>query len=246
MMDNAILIGLSRQTALRRQLDVIANNLANLGTSGFRSEDVVFAEHLMPTAEISAARRGDRALSYVVDRDTVIDFRPGPIQQTGNDLDVTIDGDGWFVVDTPQGERYTRNGGFHLDGQGNLVTSEGHPVQSDAGPVTFDPEETDVSIAGDGTISTNIGEKGRLRVVAFEDNIVLSAEGSSLYSSTVAPADAENIRLVQGTLEGSNVQPIVEMSRMIEVTRSYTSLARMMERSDELRRDAIGTLGRVE
>jgi flagellar basal-body rod protein FlgF len=246
MMDNAILIGLSRQTALRREMDVIANNLANLGTSGFRAQDLVFAEHLMPKAEISAARRGDRALSYVVDKTSLHDFSAGAFKSTGNALDVAIDGDGWFVVETPQGERYTRNGGFKLDAEGALVTADGYRVQSEAGPVVFDPEETDVVFASDGTISTNLGEKGRLRVVAFEDNALLRSEGAALFDSDVEPGAAAGVRVVQGAIEGSNVKPILEMSRMIEVQRSYSMQASMMERSDDLRRQAIGTLGRLE
>lgn len=242
-----MLIGLSRQTALRRQMDIIANNLANLGTAGHRAQDVLFAERLMERAELTAARRPDRDLSFVVDRGSLHDFSPGPLTVTGNALDIAIDGDGWFVVETAEGERYTRNGTFRLDAEGTLVTTDGHPVLGQAGQITFDPEETDISIAGDGTVSTSVGEKGRLRVAAFEDNGTLTAEGASLFSSEAVPAEATaEIRVVQGAIEGSNVKPIVEMSRMIEVQRGYTMLARMMERSDELRRQAIGTLGRLE
>lgn len=246
MMDNASLIGLSRQTALRRQMDVIANNLANLQTNGFRAEDVVFAEHQSGPAEISAARFGDRKLSYVIDRATLHDFAPGPLESTGNPLDLAIEGDGWFVVETPEGERYTRNGAFQLNAEGGLVTADGHAVQGEAGPIVFDPEETEISIAGDGTISTNLGQQGQLRLAAFGDNDALLAEGASLFSSDAPPLDAEDARIAQGALEGSNVEPIGEIARMIEVQRSYTSLAGMMERSDELRRQAISTLGRVE
>lgn len=246
MTDNAMLIGLSRQTALRRQMDVVANNLANLDTPGFRAEDMLFAEHVMPNAEVRADRGADRTLSYVIDRSTVRDFAPGPLDSTGNALDVALDGDGWLAVATPDGERYTRNGALRLDAEGGLVTADGHRVQGEGGDILFDDDETDVTIADDGTVSTELGEKDRLRVVAFEDNEVLTAEGASLFSADEAPGAAAETRVVQGAIEGANVTPVLEMSRMIEVTRRYASLAQMMERGDELRRQAIGTLGRVE
>jgi flagellar basal-body rod protein FlgF len=245
MMENSMLIGLSRQTALRRQMDVIANNLANLGTAGFRGQTMLFAEHLTGRDETSGLL-GQGALSYVVDRGSLHDFSTGPLTSTGNPLDMALDGDGWFVVETPEGERYTRNGAFKLDAEGALVTSEGHRVLGDGGQIVFDPEETEITVAADGTVSTNIGEKAGLRIVAFDDNGVLRSEGASLFAADVAPADAEGVRVVQGAVEGSNVRPILEMSRMIEVQRNYATLAQMMERSDELRRQAITTLGRVE
>lgn len=246
MMENFMLIGLSRQTALRREMDVIANNLANLGTAGFRGQSLVFAEHLAASDEMSGTLAGDRALSYVVDRGSLHDFSAGPLRSTGNPLDIALDGDGWLVVETPEGERYTRNGAFKLDADGALVTSDGHPVLGDGGPIVFDPEETEIAIAADGTISTNVGEKGRLRVVAFADNNLLESQGAGLFSADEAAAEAEGARVVQGAIEGSNVKPILEMSRMIEVQRGYAMLAQMMERSDELRRQAISTLGRLE
>ena len=246
MMDNALLVGLSRQAALRRQMDVIANNLANLGTAGYRAQDMLFEEHLSERAQMSEFRPGDRSLAYVIDRGTLRDFALGPIKSTGNPLDLAIEGDGWFVVESPVGERFTRNGHFQLDAEGNLVTADGHRVLGEGGPISFDEDEIEIEIAADGTVSTNLGEKGRLRLAAFEDNERLIAEGASLFATDQEPIEAGNLRVVQGAIEGSNVNQIVELSRMIEVQRSYTSLAQMMERTDELRRQGIGTLGRLE
>src|SRR5690606_10835339 len=116
--ENAQLVGLSRQVALRRELDVVANNLANLGTSGFKSQEVVFREYLMPVASAeSVPRRADQRLSYVEDKATWRDFSTGPIQLGGNQLDVAIDGEAFFAVQAPNGVRYTRNGQFQLDSQ---------------------------------------------------------------------------------------------------------------------------------
>lgn len=246
MLDNTILVSLSRQVALRRQMDVIAHNLANLETGGFKASGMMFEEHLMPGAEASHALPGDRDISYVMDTGTLLDFSPGALRQTGNPLDVAIDGDGWFVVETSGGERYTRNGGFQLNSDGMLVTVEGHQVLGDGGPILFDESDGEISIAADGTISTEAGDKGRLRVVRFEDEHVLKPEGSSTFSAPVQPRDALDVRVHQGMLENSNVKPIVEVSRMIEVTRAYTTLSSMLERMDEMRRNAIGVLATIE
>ncbi len=243
-MDNASLIGLSRQAALRRQLDVIANNLANMNTAGFKSEHVLFAEYVMPVAEASAFSGDDQSLSYVQDGRPLNDFGVGGMNATGNALDLAIDGDGWFAVETPDGERYTRNGAFTLDGEGRLATVDGHPVLGDGGPITFAAEESGIEIARDGTVSSSAGIKGRLRIVAFADENLLRREGDTLFSGE-DPQPSEGLRVAQGALESSNVRSVVEMTRMIEVTRAYTSLAKTLADSHEMRNDAISRLGRL-
>ncbi len=247
-MENAQLVGLSRQVALRRELDVVANNLANLGTSGFKSQEVVFREYLMPVASAeSFPRRADQRLSYVEDKATWRDFSTGPIQLGGNQFDVAIDGEAFFAVQAPNGVRYTRNGQFQLDSQGVLVTNEGYPVLSTSGPIQFAAEETDVTIGSDGTVSTTQGVRGRLALFSFDNPQALKPEGSSLFRADdagqdVAPGQA---RVVQYATEKSNVQPIVETTRLIEITRAYQTLAQMMQRGDELRRTAIERLADV-
>ena len=137
-MENTLLIGLSRQVTLERQMDVIANNVANVNTNGFKADRSLFQEYLMPTArEDNFAPGRDRRLSHVLDRATFHDFAQGSPDQTKNPLDVAINGDGFFVVQTPEGERYTRDGSFQIDSQGCLVTSDGSPVMSNAGEITF-------------------------------------------------------------------------------------------------------------
>ncbi|MCC6946278.1 MAG: flagellar basal-body rod protein FlgF [Bradyrhizobiaceae bacterium] len=246
-MENTLLVGLSRQVALRRELDVIANNLANLNTTGFKGENVLFEEFLDRRARTDHFIAPlDRQVSFVLDRETRTDLSQGPFQQTGSNLDVAVDGDGFFVVETPQGERYTRAGSFVLNAAGELVTPAGFRVLGNAGPVVFDPNDTDFAIAADGTISTREGERGRLRLVRFEDPSQLIKEGNNLFTSEAAPLPADaRTRVVQGSLEKSNVNPVLEIGRMIEVTRAYTTLANLMGRTDELRQSAIQQLADV-
>ena len=242
-MENALLIGLSREVALARELDVIANNMANVNTNGFKARESRFAEHLMPTARADAFQRPDQMLSYVIDAGTPLDLSAGMIERTGNPLDAAIKGDGYFTVQTPQGERFTRNGAFEINSQGQLVTSDGHVVQGENGPIAITPQETGLMIGADGTISSSQGVRGRLRLVRFADAQALKNEGANLFSSTAQaqPAGATS-RVEPGAIERSNVKPVLEMSRLMEVNRSYTSVANMLSKMDELRRSAIQRL----
>lgn len=242
-MENAELIGLSRQTALRRQMDVVANNLANVSTSGYKAERSMFSEYVMPVAEATTFQTQDQRLSYVWDRGTVTEFDAGPIKLTGAPLDVAIDDNAFFVVETEEGLRYTRNGAFQLNNEGTLVTSEGFAVQGEGGPISFDPTETNISIAADGTISSSAGEKGKLQAVMFDSPQLLTRAGSSLFAGEGAiPTQS---LFTQGALEGSNVRGVIEITEMIEVSRAYQSLANMMKRFDDLRKDAVQRLGTV-
>jgi flagellar basal body rod protein FlgG len=199
----------------------------------------------MPKAEWEADRHQDRDISYVQDVATVRDLNPGPMVTTGSPLDVAIQGTGWFVVNTPAGDRYTRNGNFLLNSAGELVTNEGHKVMGDSGPMIFGLDDTDIAIAPDGTVTTAAGGKGKLRVVEFETDMALRPEGSSLFATDATPAVSVAPRLAQGVLENSNVQPILEISRMIEVNRAYQSLASTLDRADQLRRSAIQSLAEI-
>jgi len=244
-MENTMLIGLSRQIALQHQMDVVANNLANTQTAGYKRETLVFQDYVMPVADMPEAEGPDSEITYVIDADTIRDYSEGDFNTTGGSLDVAINGKGWFVIQTPAGERYSRNGQFTLDAGGNMVTSEGHPVQGTGGTITFNPDETDIKIAADGTISTSQGEKGKIRVVAFSDEIVLKKEGTNLYTSEEAPSEASGVRVVQGMYERSNVQPVIEMTKMIEVMRSYIATAKMLDSAAKISSQAIETLGQA-
>jgi len=244
-MENALLIGLSKQMALQRQMDVIANNLANVATSGYKSETLTFEEVLMPVANIDGVTGSAGKLSYVLDARTVRRFDEGSISQTGNPLDVAINGKGWLVVQTAQGERYTRNGNFTLDANGQVVNGNGQPILGESGPITIGLEDTDLTIASDGTVSTAQGKKGKLRVVAFENENVLKKQGDNLFSATRPPQPAEGYRIAQGVIERSNVEPVLEIAKMIDVTRSYVSTARLLDQTAKLKSRAIEELGRM-
>jgi flagellar basal-body rod protein FlgF len=252
-MDNALLVGLSRQVSLRRELDVIANNIANINTTGFKGESVLFEQFLDPTARHEHFPGNDRRVAFVMDRATLQDFSQGPLQRTNAPLDMAIDGPGFFAVQTANGERYTRAGNFHLNPQGQLVTNNGHPVLGQGGPIVLEPTDINIAVAADGTVSaTNAagqtGERGKLRMVTFTNPAQLSAQGDSLWAAgngIVPQAAAPTTRAVQGALEKSNVSAVREMNRMIEVTRAYTTISNMQQRTDELRRRAIEKLAEV-
>ncbi|WP_321502585.1 flagellar basal-body rod protein FlgF [Breoghania sp.] len=248
-MQNAELIGLTRQTALKRNLSVIANNLANLNTSGFKGENLLFEEYMMPVASMSEFRRPDRPLSYVQDFTSFRDMSEGDVRTTNNPLDVAVDGKGWFVIDTADGERFSRAGNFEINANGELVTVNGDTVQGQGGPIVFAPDETDLNIARDGTISTSAGVRGRLRVVSFENDSALRPIGRNLFVADVdnnPPTDMAAPRVQQGALEGSNVNGVNEMTRMIEVTRAYQTVAQMMKDQNDLMTNAIQTLGTTD
>lgn len=242
-MENAELISLSRQTALRRQMNVVANNLANISTSGYKAERTMFSEYMMPIAEATTFKSPDQQLSYVWDRGTVTEFDAGPIKLTGAPLDVALNDSAFFVVETEEGLRYTRNGAFQLNSEGTLVTSEGFAVQGEGGPISFASTETNISIAADGTISSSVGEKGKLQAVTFDAPQALARAGSSLFAGENATPTQSTF--TQGALEGSNVRGVIEITEMIEVSRAYQSMANMMKRFDDLRKDAVQRLGTV-
>jgi flagellar basal-body rod protein FlgF len=244
-MDNALLIGLSRQVALARELDVVANNVANVETNGFKRRQTMFREFLMPQARSESFSGQDQQMSYVHDRGTSLSFTQGAMEPTGNPLDVAIEGNAVFVVRTPTGlERYTRNGSFQVNGRGELVTSDGHQVLTDQGPLTFTATERDVRIAADGLISTSNGNRGRLRLARVDNPNALVNEGQNLLSSpTPLPAaTGPDVRLMAGMVEKSNVRAVLEISRLMEISRSYQSASSLMQRADELRRTAVNRL----
>lgn len=242
MIENAQLIGLSRQIALQRQMDVVANNIANLNTSGFKAEQILFEEYKMPVARHNDFQPRDQVLSYVDDWATVHDMTEGAAVQTGNQLDVALTGPGFFAVQTPAGERWTRSGAFQISATGQLVDLSGNPVLGTGGPIQFSPEETDITIGTDGTISTSAGAKGRLRLVEFENPQALTREGANLFAGGT-PQPAAKTRAMQGFVERSNVSGVAEMAEMIRVTRVYESMANLARNQDDLRRDAIQRLG---
>ncbi len=242
-MENALLIGMTRQMALRREMSIIANNLANINTNGFKAEQPIFEEYLSRNASEDSP---DNTISFVQDFGMHRDLREGRMEVTDNPLDIAISGEGYFKVDTPDGTRFTRNGAFELDAQGRLVTGDGFPVLSAAGTgFTFGAEDGQILISGDGTISTNQGTQGRLSLVTFEDERKLQKAGGTLLKTDEPEITVEDVSVLQGAVESSNVQPILEMTHMISVMQAYQSANKIVEKADELQRQAISTLAKV-
>src|SRR5256885_2578756 len=251
-MENMLLVGLSRQMTLERQWDVVANNAANINTTGFKADRSLFEEYLRSPAHEDNFARADRRVSFVQDRATFHDFAAGPSEQTKNPLDVAIDGGAFLVVQTAAGERYTRDGGLQINNQGQLVTAAGDAVLGTSGPIVFQPTDHDVSIAADGNISVLEGVnridsvRGKLRVVSFADAQKLLKEGSNLFSADATAAQPDTAsKIRQGFVEKSNVNSVAEMSRMIEVTRTYTQIANMLQQQSDLHKSAIEKLADV-
>jgi flagellar basal-body rod protein FlgF len=243
--ENSFLVGLSQQMATNRAMEVIANNLANISTPSFKREAIEF-QQFMVRVPATETEGGDTVnVSFVLDHGVTRDLSDGRMDQTGGMLDLAITGPGYFVVQTPSGERYTRNGHFKLDDQGSLVTTEGYQVQSDGGAITLQPQEGDLQVAADGTLSTNLQLLGKLRVVAFNDERALKKVGSSLYDAGAQTPQAATGRVHQGLVERSNVEPVIEIAHMIEVLRAYQMSSDLTKSGEDLLKQAIQKLGAV-
>jgi flagellar basal-body rod protein FlgF len=244
-METTAYIALSRQGALRREMSTIANNLANMNTTAYKGERMMFVEHL--TRSKSGDFIADQKLAFTRDVASYRNINDGPIEQTGNPLDVAIHGKGYFVTQAPDGtQQYTRNGNFRMDNTGQLVTQAGLPVLTDAGaPVFFAPEDTTIVISGDGTISTENGQLGKLQVVDFDNEMQLKRAANGMYTTDQAPIAMDRPELAQYALERSNVEGVLEMTRMIEISRKYKSIQDMLSKEDERIRKAITELAKA-
>ena len=244
-MENAAYVALSRQMTLRRELDIVANNIANADTTGFK------VEQLMVGAEIGqrARNHGIRpSTSFVLDNGVGRDFGQGALSQTGRPLDFAIEGEGaFFTVADGNGEAYTRDGAFTLDPEGRLTTEAGNAVLGDGGEIILDPALGTPTVAEDGTITQDGQVTGRLGVVRFALLSVLEKGGDGLYRNTAneAPIEANDVQIRQGMLEGSNVNTILEITNLIEISRAYERASKMIENQSDLSRRAAERLGRV-
>jgi flagellar basal-body rod protein FlgF len=238
---------------LERQMDVVANNIANVNTNGFKTDASLFQEFLKSGAHEDNFIGSDRAVSYVQDSGTYRDLSQGALQATNNPLDVAIDGSAFLVVQTAGGERYTRDGGLQLNNVGQLVTVAGDPVLGNSGPIVMQPTDHDINVSPDGTITVLEGNgrtdaiRGKLRLVSFADAQKLLKEGSNLYSAGEGGAPQVDVKsqLRQGFIEKSNVNSVAEMSRMVEVTRAYTQIATLLQQQSDLHKTAIQQLADV-
>ena len=244
-MDNSLLVSLSQQLAALRAIDVIANNIANASTPGFKREASAFEEYVsrMRPAE---GEMGTQMLSFVKDAGTLRDTAQGQMNQTGAPFDLAINGKGFFTVQTAAGMRYTRDGHFTLDAAGQIVDSAGNPLQGDSGAITITPDDTNVQIGPDGTISATVNglgtQIGKLQLVDFADEHLMRKEGGNLYSTDQAATPTTDATIGQGMLEASNVNIVEELVDMIECQRAYEINSKMVSAVDDMLRNANQTL----
>jgi flagellar basal-body rod protein FlgF len=240
-MEAASYVALSSQMALTRQLDVVANNLANSSTPAYKAERVLFAEFVNRQAPNSAAR-----VSFVQDFGSARDTKQGSLSRTGNSLDLALQGDGYLKVQTPLGIRYTRNGRFQLDPTGQVVTAQGYPVLAEGdAPLTLPTDAKDITVTRDGTVSTAQGDAGHIAVVEFADERALSPVSGGLYVTEATPTKAKDAVVLQGMVEESNVQPILEMTRMMQISRNFGFAKDFGDGESDRARNAIDKLGKV-
>ena len=238
-MESIAHIALSRQTALNRQMSAISNNLANVNTTAYRREGLMFEEVLRDTQDGETGN-----LSFVQDVSSFYNTESGALKSTGNPLDMGIQGDGYFTVETGDGPRYTRDGSFMIDGENQLVTKQGRLVLDGQGnPIDIPEAATTIEVARDGTISTENGELATLDIVTFENPQALMKRADNLYDpEDMAPQPSEEAVVHQGMLEDSNVQAITEMTEMMDVVRSYQSTKKMMDNDHDRQLRAIRSL----
>jgi flagellar basal-body rod protein FlgF len=239
-MENSLYVGLSGQVALEAKMAIIANNVANMATPGYKGQNAVFKEY------ISNQKRMKEDVSLVYDIGQYQMTDPGPIKVTGNSLDVALVGPGFFGIQTPEGTQYTRAGNFSLNNLGQLVNARGALVANEGGGVISIPSDAKyVSIDQTGAIYTDQGQIDKLMVSEFKNYQALDPQGNGLYKTEEAPQPAADTKVLQGKLEGSNVSSIIEMTRMIDVSREYQAVQNMMQTEHERMRTMIQRMSRT-
>lgn len=246
-MDNINYIALSRQMALWKQMDAVSNNMANMNTAGFKQDDTLFSSYLVQTADAQGI--GSAPLYFTEDFGTFQNFAEGAFEETGNVFDVAIQGDGFFCVETPAGEMYTRKGQFSLSSEGALITNDGALVLSENNePIFFAPSEKEITITESGDVITENGTIARLKVAHFADNQKLLKVAGTMFEN-VAGNDmtigTDNMRLAQGAIEKSNVNPIEEMTKLIKVQRSYEYVQQMIDNEHDRLSNTISTYAQL-
>ncbi len=245
-MNKGIYVATSGSLAQERAMDIIANNMANMNTSGFKADRMLFQTYLhkteapgaaAPTSdEIKAGIMGNKTddTAYMFSSQSYTNFEQGPLQKTGNTFDIALDGGGFMAVETPMGERYTRGGAFKIDSAGQLVTADGYKVLGQRGsPITVGNEE--FSVREDGQITVSGGGTDQLKIVDFADRTQLKKSGQGFFVAAdgMEPAPpAAQVR--QGYLEASNINPVVEMTRMITALRTYEAFQKTIHSNDDM------------
>lgn len=239
-MDNSVYIALSRETALFRDLEISANNIANANTTGYNAEKSLFSQYLVQ----NTGRRKD---AYANDVSDYRDTTTGPIALTGNPFDLAINGNGYFQIQTPQGVRYTKAGNFQIDTNGTLVTPSGYPVLGKSGgQLTIPPTAKDVVINGVGEMQIDGQAAGEIGLFEFDNEQAMKRIGASMYSSDETPRPSLTARIAQGAIEASNVKPVTELVRVQELSRSVGNTAKFIETMFDLQRKASTTYTRPQ
>ena len=237
-MDLAVYVALTRQSGLARELQSVANNIANISTTGYRREGLLFAE------EVQALPVEGGSVAMTEARARYTEETQGSLQETGGTYDLAIEGDGYFTVMTPAGERLTRAGAFAPNADGVLVNPDGHPLLDEGGgEITIPFEAKSVGISADGTISVDGAPAARVGLVQVEDRTKLFREAGVLFRADTETVPVEDGRVLQGFVEQSNVSPVTEMARMVEVQRAYEYGQKLLDQEDERIRLVVRTLG---
>ncbi len=238
-MDNAGYTTLTRQSGLMREMTTVANNLANMSTTGFRKEGVLFSEH------VARLDRGDESLSMATANVSNTDMQQGSLTPTGGTFDFAIEGEGFFLIGMPDGDRLTRAGSFTPNDQGDLVTHDGYPVLDAGGaPIFIPPGVENIKMAADGTISADGDPISQIGTFIPVDPNSLRRENGTRFATEAGVEPVENPVILQGYVENSNVNAITEVTRMIEVQRAYEQGQGFLEKEDERIRNVLRTLGK--
>ena len=251
-MDNTMYVGLSKQVLLQRELDIAANNLANVDTTGFKVESMVSASDDDNTARTIGVTQ---PVKFAIDHGLARDFTQGGLTKTGAPFDLAISGDGFFQVQTASGVRYTRDGRFAVNAQSQLVTQTGDAVLDASGsPITVNPQGNTPVIGRDGTITQTVSGQvnsqvvGKIGVVTFPNLSALSKEGDGMYSlaTNQSPTQSLNPVVQQGMLEGSNVNSVIQITDLIRINRAYEMVSQMLSSTADLTATAVQQLGSVQ
>lgn len=248
-MDNSTYVALSQLSALERQLDITANNIANANSTGFKAERVLFESFLQPDEEAASGE----GVNYLLDRGSYLDDRAGTMVQTGNPLDMALSGPGWFAYQMADGQQaFGRDGNFVLDPQGAVVTASGAQVLDAGGaPLALPPAlAATVTISGDGVISSaEGGVLGQVGIYTLPDRQILAREGGGMFVAEEGAAallpDETGTRVIQGALEGSNVQAVSEVTRLIDIQQAYQHALNLISSEDDLKKEMLSRIGKT-
>jgi flagellar basal-body rod protein FlgF len=241
-MDITTSLAASRLIAQQRAMDITANNIANADTPGFQTERVQFSDYVDKQSQ-TAAPPGVKGISYTQDRATYREAQPGPLTHTANRFDLALSGAGYFTVATKNGPRLTRDGRFGPMPDGTLSDSSGNAVLDVNGkPIQIPLTDTKVTIAGDGSVSTENGQVGKIGVVQPADPMKLQAEGATKFIAATPTSQVASPGIVQGAIEDSNVQPVLEVTRMMNSERQFQFVTQLVQAEGDREQNAIDKL----